>query len=243
MATKRRPKIAINCDFDPGDEGARYRRRVVLYEPYVKAVVEAGGLPLLVPPSPPDVLAEYLALADGLLFTGGRDYPPATYQEDPHPTVQTQTRERTDSDLALMRLALDSKKPALGICAGLQLMNIAGGGGLIQHLPQASDHTAKGMEEDSSHAVEVYPETALAGIFGAGRITVNSAHHQAANPSRLAGGLKVSARAEDGTIEGLELERPGKRFFVFVQWHPERIEDPEHRRKIFSAFVRACRPA
>jgi putative glutamine amidotransferase len=73
-------------------------------------------------------------------------------------------------------------------------------------------------------------------------VTVNSAHHQAANPERLAPGLKIAARAQDGTIEGLELQKPDGRFFVFVQWHPERIEDPEHRRKIFSAFVQACTP-
>ena len=235
-----RPRIAINCNFDPGRPGARYRQQVTIYANYVRAVTDAGGLPILVPPSTPEVLQEYLKMADGILFIGGLDYPPTLYGEKPHPTVEEQNPERTNSDLALMKLVQESAKPALGICAGLQLMNIAGGGALIQHLKTAPEHVSKTDEHDSSHQVDLVPGTRLADIFGAKRITVNSAHHQAADPGRLASGLKISARADDGTIEGLELEKTDGRFFVFVQWHPERIPDAAHRRKLFAAFVAAC---
>lgn len=236
-----RPRIAINCDYDPGGPGAVLRRKATLYMPYVESVVEAGGLPLLVPPSPREVLKEYLAMADGVLFTGGDDYPPAAYGQTARPEVEEVTKERAESDFSLMRLALKWPKPALGICAGLQLLNIAKGGALVQHLETPLRHKAYGEEKDAGHEAAVEPGTLLYKVFGAGPIRVNSAHHQAADPAKVAPGLKVTARAPDGTIEGLELARPGKRFFLFVQWHPERMKDAEHRRRIFGAFVAACR--
>lgn len=236
-----RPRIAINCDYDPGAPGAKSRRQVTLYMPYVEAIIEASGLPLLVPPSPLPILREYLSMADGILFTGGLDYPPEFYGQKPTPEVQEQARERAESDRALMKLALASPKPALGICAGLQLMNIAKGGALIQHLPAAAAHKAKTPERDSAHEVRVAPGSLLHSLFQSSTLRVNSAHHQAADPKRLARGLKVTAQAPDGTIEALELEKAGPRFFLFVQWHPERIKDAEHRRKLFAAFVAACR--
>lgn len=239
--SSRRPIIAINCDYDPGKPGAKIRRKATMLMPYIESVVEAGGLPLLVPPSPPEVLREYLAMADGVLFTGGMDYPPEFYGQKRHPSVATLAEKRAESDRHLMRLVLRDDKPALGICAGLQLMNIAKGGALIQHLPNAPRHRAVHEEKDESHPVAVLPGTRLSRIFKKGKIKVNSAHHQAADPSRLARGLKVSAWALDGTIEGLELEKDKRRFFLFVQWHPERIPDAAHRRRIFKAFVDACR--
>lgn len=237
---KARPKIAINCDYDPGKPGARIRRRATLYMPYIEAVIEAGGLPLLIPPSPLDVLREYISLADGILFTGGLDYPPRFYGQKARREVVPVPLERAESDLSLMRLVLESPKPTLGICAGLQLMNITRGGALIQHLPNAALHKSLNDEKDSSHKISVLPKSRLSRIFKAGAITVNSAHHQAADPARLAPGLKVSSQAPDGTIESLELENADKRFFLFVQWHPERMTDTSHRRKIFGAFVKSC---
>ena len=237
----RRPRIAINCDYDPGRKGAVLRRKAFLNMSYVEAVVEAGGLPLLVPPSPREVLKGYLELADGLLFTGGADYPPAYYGQKARPEVEEAAKERAESDRLLMRLALESPKPALGICAGLQLLNIAKGGALLQHLKTGLRHTAFHEEKDAGHEASVKPGTLLHEVFGADSIQVNSSHHQAADPGKLAAGLRVSALAPDGTIEGLELEKPGRRFFLFVQWHPERMADAAHRRKIFGAFVAACR--
>ena len=197
---------------------------------------------MLVPPTAPaGSLQQYADMADGFLFTGGLDYPPELYGQEAHPTVHEQTRERTDTDLALMRLALASPKPILGTCAGLQLMNICMGGALVQHLSTAGTHTAKHAELDAEHAVSVARGTLLHKILGKATITINSAHHQAADPDRLGKGLTVSASAPDGTIEGLELARPDGRFFLFVQWHPERILDDGHRSRVFKAFVEACK--
>ena len=187
-----------------------------------------------------EIVKDYFAMADGVLFTGGLAYPPSLYGEKPHATVQEQSQERTGADFKLMELARPSQKPSLGICAGLQLLNIETGGGLIQHLDTAKDHV-RAAQNDSSHPVELLPGTQLADLFGSRHLTVNSAHHQAANPARLGRELKVSALAPDGTIEALELERQDGRFFVFVQRHPERLADAEHRRKLFSAFIDASR--
>jgi putative glutamine amidotransferase len=237
----RRPRIAINCDYDPGGPGAVKRRKATLYMPYAESVMEAGGLPLLVPPSPAEVLKEYLSLADGILFTGGDDYPPSYYGQKARPEVGEMPLARAESDRALMRLALRSPKPALGICAGLQLLNIAKGGALVQHLKTGLRHKAFHEEKDADHDAAVRPGSLLHRVFGEYSIRVNSAHHQAADPAKVAPGLRVSALAPDGTIEGLELSKPGRRFFLFVQWHPERMADAAHRRKIFGAFVAACR--
>jgi len=233
---RKRPVIAVNLTLDTPPDAPRSLR---VYEPYVDAVVAAGGLPLLVPPIAA-LATDYLAGADGVLFTGGLDYPPALYGEKPLREVRPQTPERTQSDLALMRLALRGRLPVLGICAGLQLLNIAAGGGLVQHLPGADSHVRlKGR--DSVHDVEVLPGTRLAGIFGARRLTVNSSHHQAVDPARLGRGIAVSALAPDGVVEGLELA--GRRFFVCVQWHPETIADRKHRSRLFKSFIAACRGA
>ncbi len=231
----KRPLIAVNGTLErtPGAQP-----RVSVHQSYLDAILEAGGLPLLVPPRE-DLAQEYFKRADGVLFTGGLDYPPKLYGEKPHETIQEQTPERTKADLKLMRLALASPKPSLGICAGLQLCNIAAGGALIQHLPTAEAHTRK-AEEDSAHAVELGKGSLLAELFGAGTIQVNSSHHQAADPKRIGKGLRITARATDGTIEGIEKMRPGGRFFLCVQWHPERILNPAHRRKIFKAFINSC---
>lgn len=232
----KRPVIAVNSTLE---HFSGSHSRVGVHQAYVDAVVEAGGLPLLVPPVAA-IVKDYFAMADGILFVGGLDYPPSLYGEKPHETLQEQTPERTAADLKLMGLVRQSQKPALGICAGLQLLNIETGGGLIQHLDTAKDHV-RAAKGDSSHPVELMPGTQLADLFGSRQLTVNSSHHQAANPARLGKGLQVAALASDGTIEALELERRNNRFFIFVQWHPERIADAEHRRKLFSAFIDACR--
>lgn len=232
----RRPLIVVNGTLERSPE---VPPRVSVHQSYLDAVLEAGGLPLLIPPRE-ELVAEYFARADGVLFTGGLDYPPRLYGEMPHPKVVEQSPERTKADLALMRLACGSPKPALGICAGLQLLNISRGGALIQHLPNAEEHIRK-ADNDSAHSVEVAEKSLLAEVFGAGTLQVNSSHHQAADPKRIGKGLMVTAMAADGTIEALERKkRPDGRFFLFVQWHPERIPNAAHRRKIFRAFVRAC---
>ena len=245
-----RPKIALNGYYqtDRTEAGPIDRDRVGQYAGYFKMVAEAGGLPFMIPPlgeeSDPEILSEYLELADGFLFTGALlDYPPAEYGESTHPKTLPMGLERLRADRALMRRVIDDerRRPALGICAGLQLLNIEAGGGLDQDSETDLRHIRLSPHRDAEHEVEVFPDTLLASIFSPGKLKVNSSHHQAANPEKLGKNLRVNARASDGTIEGLELEGDSERFFLFVQWHPERILDVPHRDKLFKAFVEACK--
>ena len=197
----------------------------------MRAVCEAGGSPLLVPPGA--AVDETLEAVDGLVFSGGSDVDPELYGAEAHPETTGVVRERDEFELELMRAALDRDVPVLAICRGSQVLNVARGGGIEQHLPDALGiETHRGVAGAfGEHGVEVVPGTRLAGILGS-RAVAKSHHHQGFGP--LGAGLRESARADDGTLEGVE--DPGRRFAVGVLWHPEESED----RALFRALVEAA---
>ena len=208
-------------------------------ENYCGAVVRAGGLPILLPHEP-EQATRYLDLIDGLIVTGGAfDVDPALFgAEARHDSVTTKDR-RTAFELAITRAALGADKPVLGICGGQQLLNVALGGTLVQHIPdeiaRPLAHEQPNPRNEPGHDVTVTPGTILHGITGTGRFAVNSAHHQAVKT--VGPGVVIDAVAPDGVIEGIEL--PGKRFCIGVQWHPEfEISPPDEA--IFRAFVAAA---
>ncbi|MBF0305712.1 MAG: gamma-glutamyl-gamma-aminobutyrate hydrolase family protein [Alphaproteobacteria bacterium] len=206
---------------------------------YCEAVVAAGGVPILLPHEP-ELAAGYLDLIDGLLITGGAfDVDPALFgAATRHATVILKAR-RTAFELAALRGALDRDMPVLGICGGQQLLNVVLGGTLIQHIPDAVPdclaHEQPNPRTEPGHDVLVSPGTLLHRIAGRERLSVNSAHHQAA--LAVGPGVVVDALAPDGVIEGIEVL--GRRFCLGVQWHPEYHIDPADR-AIFDAFVGAC---
>jgi putative glutamine amidotransferase len=188
---------------------------------YVDAVEAAGGRPLLVPPSM-DGIEETLESLDGLLFSGGSDLDPELYGQEAHPETDGVVARRDHSEIALLQAALARDMPVLAICRGSQVLNVARGGDLVQHLPdvvgdEKHKHTP-GVFAD--HEVELVPETRVQGILG-DRAPVKSHHHQ--GYGRLGQGLREAARADDGTIEALE--DSSRRFAVGVLWHPEAGED------------------
>jgi putative glutamine amidotransferase len=226
------PLILLNSDVET--EGQYASLRIRLPAAYGDAVAECGGVPLVASPSlPEDVLREQVARADGALFIGGRDYPPAWFGEAPHPETKELHPLRAKADRILAEAALARRIPVLAICGGHQLLTLACGGKLIQHLPQAAAHT-----NNQRHSVTIRGGRILREIFGEGRLEVNSYHHQATSPQAIGAGLVVTALADDGTIEALEGTDPA-RFLLGVQWHPERMDEP-HRRNIFGAFIHAC---
>jgi len=229
-----RPTILVNCDVEM--DAVRNRQRLSLLAAYVDVVAEAGGRPVIVSPTLPlELLREQVDCCDGALFVGSaQDYPPAWYGEAPRPETQAMNPPRADADRELARTALARGLPVLGICGGHQLLNLACGGRLIQHLPQAAAHTG-----GKSHPIAIRGGRILRELFGEGRIEVNSWHHQAVPPDGLGQGLVATAFADDGTIEALEGTAPS-RFLLGVQWHPERSPDPEHRRQLLGALIRAA---
>jgi gamma-glutamyl-gamma-aminobutyrate hydrolase PuuD len=188
---------------------------------YVEAVKRAGGRPLLVPPSE-DGIEETLDALDGLLFSGGSDLDPDLYGAEAHPETNGVRPERDRAELALLEAALARDMPVLAVCRGSQVLNIARGGDLVQHLPEVvgdekHKHTP-GVFAD--HDVDLERGTHLEALLGE-RAPVKSHHHQ--GYGRIGEGLVEAARAEDGTVEALE--DPSRRFALGVLWHPEAGED------------------
>ncbi len=234
------PVIGLTLDSEPPGGYSKTHPWYALRENYCTAVVEAGGLPILLPHEPAQVEA-YLGLISGLIVTGGAfDVDPALFgAASRHATVTTKDR-RTQFELAVTKGAIAADKPVLGICGGQQLLNVALGGTLIQHIPDeienALAHEQPNPRTEPGHKVVIERGTVLYGITKAETMAVNSAHHQAVKD--VAPGLVIDARAPDGVIEGIE--DPRRRFCIGVQWHPEYGIDPGDKR-IFAAFIAACR--
>jgi putative glutamine amidotransferase len=210
-----------------------------LRENYFSAVRNAGGLPFALANEPDDAEA-YLDRIDGLVVTGGAfDVDPALFGDtERHATVVTKDK-RTRFELAITRAAVKRDMPVLGICGGQQLLNVALGGTLVQHIPDAVAgalaHEQPNPRDEPGHTVRIAPGTVLRDIVGAAEMAVNSAHHQAVR--EVAPGLVVDATAEDGVIEGIE--DPSRRFCIGVQWHPE-FEISDGDKRIFAALVTAA---
>lgn len=215
---------------------------VQILRAYVAAIIEAGGAPILIPPDlPEDGWRVLLDRLDGVLFSGGADIGLAHFNGEPHPTVEEEP-VRDALELPLLRAAVDADKPTMGICRGFQVMNVALGGTLYTHiadqLPNALQHQWHNVQPRTylAHPVRVEEGTRLADILGAPMLDVNSLHHQGIKD--LAPGLKPTAYAPDGLIEGIEL--PDRKFALAVQWHPEWMTTHEEMRRLFKRFVEAA---
>jgi putative glutamine amidotransferase len=239
MSKTSRPLIGITLDSEkPG--GYSKFPWYALRDNYAGAVAKTGGLPVALPHEPAAV-DDYLDTIAGLVVTGGAfDVDPALFGAGVrHATVSTKDK-RTEFELAIVKGALDRDLPILGICGGEQLMNVALGGTLIQHIPDeipgALAHEQPNPRDEPGHTIDIVPGTLLAKITGAQHLAVNSAHHQAVKS--IGPGVVINARASDGVIEGIEA--PRYRFCLGVEWHPE-FFITKGDEAIFHAFVAACR--
>lgn len=188
---------------------------------YVRSVVKAGGLPILLPVVDGEVLDELLASIDALVLTGGGDVDPRRYGADLHEATGNVDGPRDDHDADLIGRLLSRPMPTLGICRGTQILNVVFGGTLDQHRPDHDVAAAK----DTAHDVDVAEGSRLAGIVGPGRLGVNSLHHQTLG--RLGDGVRPVAVSPDGVVEAIELDEHDH--VLAVQWHPEELRHrPEH---------------
>jgi putative glutamine amidotransferase len=225
-----RPLIGITTYVTPAKWSYWELEAALVPADYVHAVERAGGRALLVPPSG-DGLEETLEALDGIVFSGGSDLDPDFYGQEPHDETFGVVRKRDSAELALLEGALARDLPVLAICRGSQVLNVARGGDLVQHLPdvigdEKHKHTPGTFAD---HDVSVEEGTRLASLLG-DRAPVKSHHHQGLG--RVGDGLRVAAHAEDGTIEAVE--DPDRRFVVGVLWHPEAGEDA----RLFEELVR-----
>ena len=232
-----RPLIGITCYVEPASRGDwKDVPSVVLPHDYVRQVKEAGGTPVVIPPwsdADAEAAEEIVARIDGLVIAGGADVDPSRYAAGRHPNVQESRPDRDAMEIALATAAAEADLPLLGICRGMQVMAVAAGGVLEQHVPDRVGHVdhSPAVAVYGQHPVTTVPGTRLAALLGEAT-DVPSYHHQSVLTHP---GFEPSAWADDGTLEAME--DPGARFRLGVQWHPEVGDDP----RLFEALVEAAR--
>ncbi len=230
-----KPRIGLTAYREPVDHHGSPKPAAYLPTTYLDAVVAAGGVPLILPSEDPALAADAIRGLDAVILTGGHDVDPQRYGETRHPATEETRPERDVWEDAIWAAALAADLPALGICRGIQTLDVHLGGTLIQHLPDVvGDHRyeARGPVYADNDAVLV-PGSRLAGFLGdRDRVGVKTAHHQAVGT--LAPGLVVEARSADGLVYGVEVA--GRRWAFAVQWHPEEAPDEG----LFAALVAAA---
>lgn len=234
QSTDRAPLIGITSVYE-WDQKKDSASTLVDFA-YVRAVAENGGVPMVLPTIKSEtILRQYVAKLDGLVLIGGDDIPPSAYGQEPHETVKPLPEQRYESERRLIALWLASGKPVLGVCLGMQFTNVVSGGTLIQDIPS---QVGTKIDHRKYHTVQIKPDSSLAKILAAQETSVFSNHHQAVKD--MGKGLKVIAHSEDGVIEALERADGG--FGLFVQWHPEQMDDLRHRDAIYGALIHASVP-
>lgn len=231
-----KPYIGITCDHDKETD------RLQLRMAYCRSILNAGGLPVLIPYASSEDMTAILTHVSGLLLSGGGDVDPSLFAESPHPYLGRVNKVRDDVEIWLCKLALSGNIPLLGICRGMQVMNTAMGGSLYQDLNSQwvmrdlLEHNQKAPDNEPVHRVEVSKNTLLHRITGKSSLNVNSLHHQAIKSASYP--FYTVAKADDGVTEAIESDK--HTFCLGIQWHPERMPDDFVSKSIFSAFVDAC---
>ncbi len=236
-----RPRILVSTSTGQGTDLARLD--ALTGRNYSQSIVRAGGLPFMVASLDPELAPEFLDGIAGVVFTGGVDVHPHHFGQEPLAALGKVDHDRDLFELALYRAARRRNLPVLGVCRGHQLINVAEGGTLHQHLDTQLanlDHSQKAADGEPHHRVQLEPGSILATAFGTDSVSTNSYHHQAID--RPAATLRVTARTQDGVIEAVEGTTGA--WLLGVQWHPE-MSQQRHEQQLapFNAFVKAAKEA
>jgi putative glutamine amidotransferase len=213
-----------------------------VHHDYHKTVAATGGLPIILPYINPEIAIEMLPLCDGIILSGGEDVDPIFYGSEPHQHIGPTIKQRDAVEIAITKYAIEHRIPVLAICRGMQILNVALGGTLMQDIPsqvkEPLQHSQLIERGQDCHWVTIEKESKLYQVLGEERVRVNSLHHQAINT--VANELKVVAKASDGIVEAVEYI--GSSFVIGVQWHPESMAswDPIMK-KLFLEFIQQCK--
>lgn len=232
---EEKPLIGITPSFS--------NNTIQLNNDFISAINENGGIAIILPPVASDEIIEnYVKMLDGAVFSGGPDIPSDYYNQPAHHTTRIMETTRFEFERRFIKTFLESGKPCLGVCLGMQFSNVVSGGTLIQDIPELVSRRVthrNGEMYTNLHSIGIARGSRLADILGKTTTRVISRHHQAVE--KTGNNLMVVARSNDGIIEALE--RKDSSFGIFVQWHPESMKDadPEHRNRLFSALIEASR--
>jgi putative glutamine amidotransferase len=212
-----------------------------VHHDYHKAVVSAGGLPIVIPYTNPELAIDTLQLCDAVILSGGEDVDPQFYSQDPHPKIGPTIAERDVFEITIVKYAIEHNLPLMAICRGLQILNVALGGTLIQDIPSQVENGIKHAQiverSRDSHGVTIDEDSKLYQIFGTNKLRVNSLHHQALDV--VADDLRVVARSSDGIVEAVEYVKPST-FTIGVQWHPESMASTNpYMKSLFDEFIKS----
>ncbi len=236
---EKKPIIGLCSSYEKDEENDR----IFLNKSYLDAIRQFGGMPLVIPAEAGEAEQAFLlAQCDGLVLTGGNDITPSLYGEEVLNDTVVPAPERDAGEPRLCRMALERDLPILGICRGIQIINVHFGGTLYQDIPAQFDtdvnHSMEKPHHRTCHDCRIPPHTPLHDLLGVDSIQVNSHHHQAVK--RVAPGFEVMGTCSDGIVEAMY--RPASRFLWAVQWHPEKIWDiEESSAKLFEVFIAACK--
>lgn len=236
---RKKPIIGITGAYVKHNE---YMEGVYVHHDYHKSVAANGGTPIILPFINSGIALEMLPLCDGIILSGGEDVDPKLYGQDPHLNLGPTIPERDLAELTIVKYAIDNNIPLLAICRGVQILNVALGGTLIQDIPsqvkEPVQHAQKIDRSRDTHWVTISTDSKLYQIVCSDRIRVNSLHHQAID--RIANDLRIVAKASDGLVEAVEYSHPTT-FTIGVQWHPESMATTnEAMNNLFAEFIKSC---
>ncbi|MFA9458139.1 gamma-glutamyl-gamma-aminobutyrate hydrolase family protein [Halalkalibacter sp. AB-rgal2] len=214
-----------------------------IHEKCVRSVIQAGGVPVMIPNGSSELIEVWGNVCDGIILSGGEDIDPYSFHAHPSPKVEETSPKRDETEIGLVRCALEKNKPILGLCRGMTMINVALGGTVIQDIEaqhaNAINHNQQTVRSEPTHLIEIDERSRLFQMIGNQTYRVNSMHHQAID--KLAAGLRVVAVAPDGMIEAVEGMNEAAPLIMGVQWHPEEMASEESAmQRLFKMFITEC---